>query len=116
MTNIKNKNRYLVLTLGCIAAVLMTGVYYNDSKKKTTDNQKKFAAVLKHDIQNKANLDKISLDMDNNPRTAEATCEVNLKKIAPLSEQDLQEILPVGTRRSVWEWKKIGHLTQVNEL
>lgn len=47
----------------------------------------------------------LDLDLDNNPKTAEASVIVY---DAPVTDSFLKQTIPTGSKRTVWEWKHLG--------
>ena len=118
----KNKQIYqnnaVLYAIGCMGALLMIAPFFNRHyKKEETRQNPPTATVVQHhtDTNNAAHpTTQLWLDIDGN-ETPDALCEFTLDDIKPLSDKELQQIMPVGTTRTIWEWKRLGHYSKFEQ-
>lgn len=118
----KNKQIYqsreALIFLACLGAVLFLAPFCNRADKKTPAKQHTTATVINHYSYTNDNHDHLTqlwLDTDGNKATAEAVCEFALEEIKPMTEEDINQIMPVGTTRTLWEWKRLGRVSKFEQ-
>ena len=101
-------------TLGVLATLTGAALWTQKLENRTMKASKKTASVINHEVlTEEESVVSINLDMDGNTNTTEAVCTVY--ELSPLTETDIQNILPQGTSRSIWEWHKIGAVKMLSQ-
>ena len=119
----KNKqvyqDKYILFILAGLGALLFASPICDKmSKKKTAKQTQPNATVIKHHSYVGGDyypMAQLWLDTDGNRATPEAVCEFALEDIKPLTQNDLEQIMPVGTTRTVWEWKRLGRFSKFEQ-
>ena len=117
----KNKqiyqDKHVLWILATMGVFLSANPICEQIKKDLAAKRKQeMATVIQHHSYIGANqtpVTQLKLDTDGNKETTEAICEFDVEDIKPLSPEDLKKTLPVGTKRTIWEWKKLGRFSTV---
>ena len=113
---IKQQQKSICCTLAILSATVMAMSGCNKAAQDPAQ-QKQTATVISHRsyLDGKYPTVQILLDKDEDPRTTEAICELPPPSIRNLTPEDVEQILPKGSKRSVWEWKRIGRYVTLGE-
>ena len=119
----KNKQIYqskeALIAIACLGALLLISPFCNKHNKKTVLKQPQTTGtVIKHHSYTGDDyypMTQLWLDTDGNKETAEAVCEFAADDITPLTAEDLEQIMPVGTTRTIWEWNRLGRLSKFEQ-
>ena len=115
MAKEKHRTQRILLSLAGLAVVLWAGNRYEQSQQEHQKKQKQPATIVgRHvcfDKNNQAST-QIFLDTDGNTDTLEALCEIDCPHNVPPSEEELDNQFPLGTTKSMLEWKRRGNLIQ----
>ena len=104
----------MVIAFTALCAVL-TLAHVLDNKEELNEkheNEKKARMIRVENEPSKECLN-IFLDMDHHPKTAEACVRVLYGKEFPA--ENIQQVISNNPERTVWEWKKWGVFSKLNE-
>ena len=101
-------------TLGVLATLAGASLWVDKLEQRDIKASKQPATVINHDLYSEEEpAIHINLDIDGNTNTTDAVCTIY--EFSPLNETDVQNILPAGTSRSLWEWKKLGAVKMLSQ-
>ena len=108
----ENIFKFLVLA-GVVSTVAAAGVFSERKDKKDNALAVKMATVVtKNRLDgDEMTVTRLGLDMDRNKDTIEAFCDMEME--LPYADPRYEKIFPIGTTRSVFEWKKMGRFRMV---
>ena len=112
------QNKSVLFAMVCLSALFLATSNCNSQKPKPVSKQRQTATVIDHQSYNEKNyypMAQILLDTDGDKKTPEAVCEIALDDLKPLTHEDLKQMIPTGTTRTIWEWKRIGRFSKFNQ-
>ena len=100
--------------LGVFATLAGASLWADKLEQRSIKESKQPATVINHDLYSEEEpVVHINLDIDGNTNTTDAVCTIY--EFSPLNETDVQNILPAGTTRSLWEWSKLGAVKMLSQ-
>jgi len=111
------QQKAVFFALVCLGMALFAHPFYKKLTTKESKQQKQIATVIDYRDyvgNHPYPMVRVLLDTDGNKETAESICDVALENTSSLNHEDLKQILPVGTTRTMWEWNKIGQVSKVH--
>ena len=118
----KNQQIYqqkaFLTALACFSALMIANPFCHKIDKKRSSKPMQTATIIDHNSYIGGDyypMMQFLLDTDGDKKTAEAVCEIPLESATPLTEEDLKQILPVNTVRTVWELSKLGRVSKLEQ-
>ena len=112
-----NKEVLTTMAIGlaclCAVAALVGALDHKTDSNEKHENERKAKAVRVEDDSSKGCLN-VFLDTDHYPKTTEACVRVMYDEDFPA--ESVQQVISNNPERTIWEWKKWGVYSKLNEV